>query len=364
MLKYNTPKEYPTRLTAIGLMSGTSLDGLDICLAEFSFNNNKWNYAIIDSTTIAYSQNFKQDLSSAYTKTGRDLMHIDAYFGKWCGQQINEFVARKGNSTHKIDIIGSHGHTVFHEPANGFSTQIGNGAHIAAVTSIPCVNNFRSADVARGGQGAPLVPIGDELLFNEYKFCLNLGGFANISFNEGGKRVAFDICPANMPLNILAANENKEFDENGNIARSGAVNQLLLAELNKLEFYSTLGAKSLGREWFEENFLPIINKFPISNNDLLRTISEHIAIQIARVINRNPKGNVLITGGGAKNNFLIDLIKNKVESKIDIPNTSIIDFKESLIFAFLAVLFLTRNTSCLASVTGAAENSIGGSLYL
>lgn len=345
-------------------MSGTSLDGLDICIAEFLFNNNTWSYTISNSTTIAYTQSFKKELSSAYTKTGRDLMHFDALFGKWCGQQVSQFLSKEGVSVNKIDIIGSHGHTVFHEPINGFSTQIGNGAHIAAATGIPCVNNFRSGDVARGGQGAPLVPIGDELLFNEYEYCLNLGGFANISFNEVGKRVAFDICPANMPLNFIAANENKEFDENGNIALGGNVNQLMLAELNNLPFYKTIGAKSLGREWFEENFLPIINNYKLSNNDLLRTISEHIATQIAIVINSKPKGNVLITGGGAKNRFLIDLLRSKLESKIEIPNSSIIDFKESLIFAFIAVLFITQKTSCLASVTGASKNSIGGSLYL
>ncbi len=363
MLNNFTTKK-PIGVTAIGLMSGTSLDGLDICLAEFILTKNNWEYTFIDATTIAYTQSFKEELSGAYTKTGRDLMLTDARFGSWCGKQVVEFLSKNGHLNRKIDIIGSHGHTVFHEPTNGFSTQIGNGAHIAASTRIPCVNNFRSADVARGGQGAPLVPIGDELLFNDYQYCLNLGGFANISYKESGKRVAFDICPANMPLNIIVAKENFEFDENGNIARSGKVNQLLLRELNSLEFYSSPGAKSLGREWFEDKFSPIIQKYSISNNDLLRTICEHIAIQIANIISQKPKGKVLVTGGGAKNSFLVELIQNRIESSIVIPSIKIVDYKEALIFGFLAALFITKNVSCLASVTGASENSIGGSLYL
>ncbi len=344
-------------------MSGTSLDGLDICLSEFEYSSGEWKHDILQAKTIEYSKQQKKMLLSAYNSSGRELMLIDAQLGKWLGEQINEFKS-KLNFIIKIDVIGSHGHTLFHEPRQGFSTQIGSGAHIAAITGIPCVSNFRMGDVARGGQGAPLVPIGDELLFNQYFFCLNLGGFANISFKSNGKRTAFDISPANMALNYLAQLLGKDMDSGGDIGKRGDANFELLDRLNKIGYYNQLGSKSLGREWFDAEFLPIINSYSITVEDKLRTVYEHIAQQIGKVVNQTPQGSVQITGGGAKNTFLVEVLKRTCLNPLHIPSSDIIDFKEAHIFGFLALLFILKQNSALASVTGAHVDSIAGCLNM
>ncbi len=344
-------------------MSGTSLDGLDICLSEFEYSSGEWKHAILQAETIEYSKQQKQMLLSAYNSSGRELMLIDARLGKWLGEQVNEFRS-KLNFNITIDIIGSHGHTLFHEPRQGFSTQIGSGAHIAALTGIPCVSNFRMGDVARGGQGAPLVPIGDELLFNQYFFCLNLGGFANISFKSNGKRTAFDICPANMALNYLAQLLGRDMDSGGDIGKRGDTNFELLDRLNKISYYNHYGSKSLGREWFDVEFIPIINSYSIKDEDILRTVYEHIVQQIGKVVNQTPQGSVLVTGGGAKNSFLIEALKTICQNPINIPSNNIIDFKEAHIFGFLALLFSIKQNSALASVTGAHADSIAGCLNM
>jgi anhydro-N-acetylmuramic acid kinase len=348
---------------AIGLMSGTSLDGLDICLSDYSFSDEKWSFSIVAGSTVGYDSDFKRKLQNSYSLPGRELMLLDAEYGIWCGERVKEFLEINKINPASISVIGSHGHTVFHDPAKGFSTQIGNGAQIAAVAGIKCVSNFRSADIARGGQGAPLVPIGDELLFHQFDKCLNLGGFANISYIHKGERVAYDICPVNMILNSLAERLGEQYDRNGLLAQSGLVNDLLLRDLNSLPFYSVKGPKSLAKEWFVSDFLPVIDNYPLDNKDLLRTTCEHIAIQIASKVGSNSDEKILCTGGGAKNEFLMDLIRSKTSCLIISPENSIIDFKEALIFGFLAVLFLTGTPSCLASATGAAANSIGGCLY-
>lgn len=345
---------------AIGIMSGTSHDGLDLCFAEYTNESGLWTYRIINAETIEYDKETRQKLVNAYNLSGRDLALLNAWYGKWIATRLNDF---KANIDEPIDVIGSHGHTIFHNPQNGYSTQIGSGAHIAAGTGIPCVCDFRSGDVARGGQGAPLVPIGDELLFSNFDVCLNIGGIANISFNSNGKRIAFDICPANMAINYLANNLSKPFDYNGELGRTGNINQNLLATLNNLDYYNTSGAKSLSREWFDEVFKTILEKFDAPLADKLRTVYEHIAIKVADSFSTISKGKVLITGGGAKNKFLISLIEKKSKLRIIIPNTELIDFKEALIFGFLAVLNLRQTPSCLAGVTGASANSIGGCLY-
>ena len=350
----------PCSFMAIGVMSGTSLDGLDLCYAKFDFENQKWNYKINKTTTIPYSKDFKQTLSKAIDLSGEDLAQLNSELGAWIGNRINEF---KSDLEERIDLIGSHGHTVFHNPKRGFSTQIGSGAHIAALTGIPCVCDFRTGDVARGGQGAPLVPIGDELLFGEFDFCLNIGGIANISYNQNNQQLAYDICPANMALNHIANALGKEFDDNGSFGKTGEVNEELLEELNHLVFYGVMGAKSLGREWFEGVFLTTLNKHNLELKDLMRTVYEHIATKISNALTLIPKGSVLITGGGAKNQFLVELIKQKCNNTLVIPEPILVDFKEALIFAFLAVLYKLQIPSCLASVTGARNNSIGGCLY-
>lgn len=341
-------------------MSGTSLDGLDIALCEFNQTNS--DYKLVDAVTIEYSAIWKEKLSSVQSASAQDYFKLNHEFGEFIGMQINKFLAEKKLTAH---AIASHGHTVFHQPKAGISTQIGSGASIAAKTGLTTVCDFRSLDVALNGQGAPLVPIGDALLFNKYQACLNLGGIANISFENSNKqRVAFDICIANMIFNLLATDKNLSYDKDGELAANGKVNAALVSDLDQLDFYSIRGARSLGFEWFETNILPILSKYhQLSTEDKMASFAEHISTQIANIIQTNELEKVLVTGGGAFNKHLIQLLNTKIKSSVIIPESNIINFKEALIFAFLGHLRLEEKTNTLRSVTGALSDSVGGSVY-
>ena len=341
-------------------MSGTSLDGLDIVLCKFVFNN-KWEFEILKSETIEYNTLWKKNLSKAQALSGIDLLLLHKEYGRFIGESINQFM---DNTNETVDFVSSHGHTVFHQPAKKLTLQIGDGAEIAAVTGITSISDFRSMDVALDGQGAPLVPIGDELLFPEYDYCINIGGFSNISFKENDKRLAYDVCPANIVLNLLANKLGQTYDKGGILGRSGKVNNELLEKLNKLDYYNKKHPKSLGKEWLNEIFIPILEKYNISLSNKIRTVYEHIALQISQAINTTKKSKTLITGGGAYNNFLIELIKQKTKSEIIIPDKNIVEFKEALIFAFLGVLRYNNQINCLASVTDAKRDSSGGIIHL
>lgn len=344
----------------IGVMSGTSLDGLDVAYCTFTLREKKWIYEILKAKTFQYDDAFKNKLSQIHLSGAEEISFFDINYGRWIGDKINDFI--KENSIEKIDLIASHGHTVFHQPEKNFTLQIGDGNAIAATTGATVVFNFRSLDVALGGQGAPLVPIGDELLFSDYDFCLNLGGFANISFKEKGKRTAFDISPVNIFLNFLANKAGSEFDDDGKIAASGQVIPALLNTLNDLDFYKMNHPKSLGREWFENEIIPLLDTKTFSLADLINTGCEHIAEQISIVINKNsnPDNSVFVTGGGAFNSFLIDKIKSKTKAQIVIPGTEIINYKEALVFAFLGVLRINNKINVLSGVTGASADSCSG----
>ena len=341
-------------------MSGTSLDGLDIVLCKFVFNNN-WEFEILKSETIEYSAYWKENLSKAQTLSGIDILLLHKEYGRFIGESILTFL--KGTN-YKIDLIASHGHTVFHQPEKKLTLQIGDGAEISSTTGITTISDFRSLDVALDGQGAPLVPIGDELLFPEYDYCLNIGGFANISFNENNKRLAYDVCPANIILNFLANKLGHTYDKDGILGRSGKINTELLQKLNTLEYYNKNHPKSLGKEWLDSTVIPILAKFEIPLIDQIRTVYEHIAQQISGALPDENKSKTLITGGGAYNSFLIELIKQKTKSEIVIPDKEIIEYKEALIFAFLGVLRYNNQVNCLSSVTGAQRDSSSGIIHL
>lgn len=347
-----------TSFKAIGLMSGTSLDGLDIAAVEFHLNDEKWSFNLLTADTITYSETWENRLKTAPSLSGELLTELDSDFGKFIGEQVALF---QQNKNFAPDIVASHGHTVFHQPEKGYTLQIGNGANIAALTNTLTVSDFRSGDVALGGQGAPLVPIGDKLLFSEYDYCLNLGGFANISYENNGQRLAFDNCPANFVLNHFAEKVGLPYDKNGELGRKGTINSKLLEKLNELSFYQMAAPKSLGREWVENDFLPVLNNFNISGSDKLRTVYEHIAQQISNSV--SSKGKMLITGGGAFNSLLMERIKALCSTEIIIPVKEIIDFKEAIIFAFLGVLRVKNTNNCLASVTGAKKDSCGGIIH-
>lgn len=354
--------ERQSAYTCIGLMSGTSLDGIDICLCRFKKNeNNKWNHSIIKAVTLPYPTEIIERLKNAPYLNGEELTLLDYEYGHWLGKVGTKFIKE---TSEKPLFIASHGHTVFHNPSNGYTLQIGKGSAIATEIGIPCFSDFRSSDVCKGGQGAPLVPIGDRLLFPEYDICINLGGIANLSFDNAiNERIAYDIAPCNMLLNHLAGLAGNEFDKNGEIGKSGNLITPLLNKLNDLEYYKLSSPKSLGREWFEQNVLPLTLQYGCSVEDKLRTAYEHIAQQIAISTNTIDGKKILITGGGAKNKFLVDLIKQKSTKLVVIPDTQTIDFKEALIFAFLGVLYIEQQHGALASVTGAKTSSICGCLY-
>ena len=345
----------------IGLMSGTSLDGVDVALCEFN-DDNRFN--LIAAETYNYPLSWQERLATIHNATAEEFVRTDAELGHFFGEKVLHFREKHPG---RVDLIASHGHTVFHQPEHGFTAQIGDGNAIHAVTGIPVVCDFRRLDVALGGQGAPLVPLGDRLLFGEYDACINLGGIANISYEVDGQRLAYDISPCNMALNHLAGLQGMTYDPGGEVARSGEIITHLLARLETLQYYHTPAPKTLGKEWFLRCFLPNLEPFsnqPVSN--LLRTVSAHIAISIAAAITEShvEMHRIIVTGGGANNQHLLELLKEKI-GNIEIVSIDqrIVDFKEAIIFALLGYLRVKGENNTLASATGASRDSCGGGIY-
>jgi len=345
----------------IGLMSGTSLDGLDMVYAEFENLSDEWSFRILKSESLNYDSLWKARFAGIAQKQAVDFVQCHVDYGHYLGAQTKAFIR---NNQLEVDVVGVHGHTVFHQPAMGFTSQIGDGSAIAALSEQLVACDFRSMDVARGGQGAPLVPIGDALLFSEYVARLNLGGFSNISFGGIDDLWAYDICPVNIIMNEICRKQGLEYDDKGNIARGGQVDRALLHQLNQLEYYQQQAPKSLGKEWLDEQIWPLL-KTPYSDEDILRTLVEHMSDQIAASLGSSQlkPGKVLVTGGGAYNDFLMERIRVKTNFEIIIPEPQIVDMKEALIFAFLGLLRLLDQKNVLAKVTGARTASISGALY-
>ena len=337
----------------IGIMSGTSCDGLDIAYCEF-YKQNNWSYKIIKCQTIKYNQNFIDKISKKFSKINKNLTELDCFFGKFIGLEINKFIKKHKL---KIDLICSHGHTVIHNPEKKISFQIGCGKTIRNITKITTITDFRIKDIEMGGQGAPLVPIGDNLLFKKYKYCLNLGGFANISEKKKNKIIGYDICPCNIVLNYYSKKMGFLFDNKGALSSKGNINEVLLNELNNLNYYKIDGPKSLDVSWVRDKFIPTVNKYKLTAQNNLATISKHIAQKIGEKIN---KEETIISGGGCFNDHVINMIKKESNSKIVIPDVKTINYKEAMIFGFIGVLKFRNEINCYNSVTGAKENSIVG----
>jgi anhydro-N-acetylmuramic acid kinase len=345
----------------IGVMSGTSLDGIDLAHLNFEIINGKWNFQILECETIGYSQNWIDQLKVAVGFSELELQKLNVDYTLLLGTIISDFINKY--KIENIDAVCSHGHTILHQPQNGITLQIGNLPEIATLCNQKVVCDFRVQDVKLGGQGAPLVPIGDRLLFSDYDYCLNLGGFSNISFEENGNRIAFDISPVNTVLNFYANQLGLDYDDKGKISRNGNVNSELLNDLNRLDFYQKKYPKSLGFEFVKETILPLIESYPIAIEDKMNTFTEHIATQIALAL-PNKKNNLFITGGGAYNDFMIERVQfHMKETKIVIPETKIIEFKEALIFGLLGVLKLRNEINTLCSVTGAKTDHSSGIIY-
>lgn len=346
----------------IGVMSGTSLDGVDLAHIHFTIENGKWHFQILESETIAYTENWITQLKNAVDFSTSELTELNENYTDLLAKIISSFIQK--HTIEDLDAVCSHGHTILHQPQNGFTLQIGNLPKIASLIHQKVICDFRVQDLQLGGQGAPLVPIGDRILFSDYDYCLNLGGFSNVSFEENENRIAFDISPVNTVLNFYANQLGLAYDNKGEISRTGTISVELLAELNALDFYSKKYPKSLGFEFVKEIVLPLVEKYSLSIEDKLRTFTEHIALQIALALPQK-KGSLFITGGGAYNVFLIERIQLHLpDVKIEIPDAKTIEFKEALIFALLGVLKLRDEINVLCSVTGAKKNHSSGIIHL
>ena len=349
-----------SRYTVLGVMSGTSLDGIDLCVSSFEFDSS-WTFNIQIAKTVKYSEKWKYRLKTAIDLNASDLENLNEDYTQFLAEVIQTFITTYSDV--KLDAICSHGHTVFHEPRLGKTLQIGNLPALATHLNRTVVCDFRTQDVAFGGQGAPLVPIGDALLFSDYDYCLNLGGFANISFAQNDQRIAFDICPANIVLNHYVSSLEMAYDSEGQIAAKGTVCHPLLDVLNALEFYKQNPPKSLGLEWVQSEVFPLIETYNLEVSDLLRTVVEHCAIQISNTLKKYHLKNGLLTGGGVYNTFFMQRISELFGRDLEPENPTIVEFKEALIFGFLGVLKLRNEPNCLRSVTGASHNHSSGCIY-
>ncbi len=352
-------------------MSGSSLDGLDIVYTELHEDRGKWSFEILAADCYEYNEEWKERLKNAPSLSALEYQLLHAAYGHYLGEQVNRFIEANGLN-YKVALIASHGHTSFHFPQQKMTAQLGDGAAIAAVTGLPVVSDLRAMDIAFGGQGAPIVPIGEKLLLGEADMFLNLGGIANISFRSENEYIAFDICPANRVLNSLAAKVGKPYDAGGEMASTGIISDDLLQKLNALSYYQEAPPKSLDNSFGADEVFPLIKSFGLTHNDSLRTFVEHIVIQIKAAIENNYKGQMannklLVTGGGAFNSFLVGRLKeelNPLNIEVIIPDSQIVQYKEALIMALIGVLRWRQEYNVLSSVTGASRDSIGGAVWI
>tara|TARA_B100000575_G_scaffold182191_1_gene146333 strand:+ start:534 stop:1601 length:1068 start_codon:yes stop_codon:yes gene_type:complete len=345
--------------SVVGVMSGTSLDGLDLAHILFKKSDDIWSFDLKKIETVPYSGKHLSFLKKTYE--GKiDIKTSDIYFGEIISKYIERFALK---NQIKYDLISSHGHTIFHNPDEGFSIQIGSGEVISRKLSKTVVCNFRQQDINLGGQGAPLVPVGDEYLFNKFSSCLNLGGISNISYKIKSKRIAYDISPCNIILNFISNKIGKKYDRDGKNAASGNVNSELLKKLNSIDYCFQSFPKSLSLEYIEKKYFPIINDFDISKRDLLATSSEHIAQQISIVFNKEKIKNSLLSGGGVFNSNLLKRIRNYTETELIIPDKELIEYKEAIVFGFLGVLKYLNLNNCFSSVTGSSKDHSSGDIY-
>ncbi|MBO9153421.1 anhydro-N-acetylmuramic acid kinase [Chitinophaga sp. GCM10012297] len=355
----------------IGLMSGSSLDGLDIAFVELSEVRGQWGYVIHAAECLPYGAQWVQDLKTAVGLPAREYQLLHTAYGHYIGREVKEFI-RRHHLEHRVHFIASHGHTTFHIPEQKMTAQLGDGAAIAAETGLPVISDLRSMDVALGGQGAPIVPIGEKLLFHGYDYWLNLGGIANLSAKTGDVYHAFDVCPANRVLDALVSALGKNYDENGALAAGGVADAKLLDALNAQEYYAQPFPKSLANDFGTGVILPLIGTYTLSVQGKLRTYVEHIAQQVAAAVKavsgeNTPEKKLLVTGGGAFNHFLIKTVKSQLEPlgiTVVVPDEQTVAYKEALVMALIGALRWRQQPNALSSVTGASRDSINGALYL
>jgi len=346
-------------------MSGTSLDGLDLCYCHISKTGDKWEFEIKETKSVSYSEDMRSELKDSIYLKADELLRFHNTYGTWLGQQAKAFIVE---NQLKVDFIASHGHTTHHQPENGLTFQIGSGQHLANESQCKVICDFRTNDIALGGQGAPLVPIGDELFFDTYDFCLNLGGISNISLKQKGKRIAYDIGLANMILNHITHKIDMAYDMGGELARKGSINQEMLEKLNALKYYLLPHPKSIGYEWFLEKVIPIVDETDDTTENLLHTAIHHICIKVAQQVQLNAsqkEQTLFVTGGGALNNFMIETLQKELgdNTKVIVPSNTLIEFKEAMVFALMGTLRIEQEINVLKSVTGAKRDSSSGIVY-
>lgn len=351
-------------LSVCGVMSGSSLDGLDLAICNFDFDSSTeqiaWSFA--KTSAIDIPNAIRDELRNSYHTSAADIYGIEQRFTQFCGNAIHSFL--KDTS---VDFIGFHGHTVFHEPAQDYTVQIGNCHHLAQQLKIPVVGHFRYKDIALGGQGAPIAPIVEKYLLNDYDAFVNLGGITNISIHDGHHITAYDITVCNQALNHLSQQIGKEYDDRGKIAATGIVDNSLLNELGNLEFLKQKAPKSLSNTWVLSEVIPILDRSDSTIPDKMKTVVEHICLEIARSCDGiNRLRTLLVSGGGVHNDYMINTLQAKLASQnisVQKPRAKLADYKEALLMALMAYLRVNEIPNCLASVTGAERDNCGGVIY-
>ena len=356
----------------IGLMSGSSLDGLDIVFAELNENSGNWEYEIKAADCLEYPEEWKTRLQEAVSLNALDYLLLHTEYGNYLGKEVNRFI-EKNDLHYQVSLIASHGHTTFHVPSKKMTAQLGDGSAIAAETKLPVVSELRALDIAFGGQGAPIIPVGEKLLWKDHSMFLNIGGIANISFNLPDTYIAYDVCPANRVMNMIAQRVNKDFDAGGEMAALGNVHEGLLEKINASDYYRQPYPKSLANSFGTAEMYPLVRSFGLTHNDELRTYTEHVVTQVKRAVvdglsmqAKDTDKKLFVTGGGAFNHFLIQRLSEVLKPEgveVVVPGEEIVKYKEALVMALIGVLRWRQEYNVYATVTGAERNSIGGALW-
>ncbi len=366
--------ETPSTYHVVGLMSGSSLDGIDLSYCSYSTSGDAFDWELLNHATYPIPDTWKSRLLHLPEQSAKTFVKTHTYFGHFLSEVINDFIERQKITP---DFIASHGHTIFHEPNKRFTTQIGCGAAIATQTGLPVINDFRIQDISINGEGTPLAPAADLFLFEGYDFYLNLGGIANLTAKTVDQLVAFDVCPANQLLNFLANQINLAYDKDGILAKSGQLLPALMERLRDFEYYRMSYPKSLDNSWIKKEVLSIFQQFEEPVQDKLHTtckfIAEEITNSLSTVIQslkmgKNNHYKLLATGGGTFNEFLLECIvesntKGNLPIEVVLPEKEIIDFKEAILMGLLGVLRVQNRPNCFASVTGAKYDTIGGIVH-
>jgi len=342
-----------------GVMSGSSLDGLDIAIVHFSPNSD---WQLLWSYDIPYTPEWVSRLKNYHLLSSTEYVSLKFDFSRYIGELVGDAL---GDYSGNVDYVSFHGHTLLHLPEKGITEQIGNGGVLAAILNIPTITDFRTQDVTKGGVGTPLAPLVELNLFKGHDYYLNLGGIANITkLIDAAKLMAYDVCPCNQVLNYFSNQMGKDYDEGGEIARSGTINKNLIDYLNSIPYFDQNPPKSLDNNWIMNEVIP---NFPAGKiEDTLHTFCNWVAECIANEVEESKASSLMVSGGGAHNTYFMECLTSRLSSKnceLHLPSKEIIDFKEAILMSLMAYKYINGESNVLCSVTGASSDSIGGALY-